>query len=248
MSSAGSRAVGMDVSSYVIRGLMVDTGFHRARAELLAAVRAHHVRGAIVTHWHEDHAGNLQMLVDHGLPISMRADTETTVRTRPAIQLYRRVVWGHPPAVTSAVRAFDDHGLELIHTPGHSSDHQVVWDGETGTVFSGDLWLGVRARILHSTEDPYQIIESLRIVRAFSPERMFDAHRGFVSNATQAIDEKIDWLSEMLATMARDVRAGMSDREIVRRRLGGEEPAAYVSRGDYSRRNLVKAVRRRIAG
>lgn len=247
MSSAGSRAVGMDVSAYVIRGMMIDTGFHRVRSQLMAAVRSLGVRGAVVTHWHEDHAGNVEMLANAGIGVSMRRDTEATLRARPAIQLYRRVVWGHPPALQSSVDAFDDHGLELIHTPGHSSDHQVAWDRETGTLFSGDLWLGVRARILHSTEDPYQIIESLRVVRTLSPERMFDAHRGFVSNASHAIDEKIDWLGGMMETIEHDVRAGASDRDIIRRRLGGEESAAYVSRGDYSRRNLVKAVRRRIA-
>jgi hypothetical protein len=44
------------------------------------------------------------------------------------------------------------------------------------------------------------------------------------------------------------VRAGSTDRAIVRRVLGGEELAGYVSGGDYSRGNLVKAVRRRVAG
>jgi glyoxylase-like metal-dependent hydrolase (beta-lactamase superfamily II) len=246
MSSPGSRAAGMNVSAYVIDGVMIDCGFHRAQRELLQAVKTVGVRGAIITHWHEDHAGNAQALAAIGIPIVARDDTTGILRAPPHIRLYRRVCWGVPPALSSALTTFDPSGLACIHTPGHSADHQVVWNAHTRTLFSGDLWLGVRARILHATEDPYRIIESLRVVRALEPERMFDAHRGFVANAVEAIDAKIEWLSETIATIDQGVRSGASDTAIVRRVLGGEELAGYVSGGDYSRRNLVKAVRRRV--
>jgi len=115
-------------------------------------------------------------------------------------------------------------------------------------VFSGDLWLGVRARVLHSTEDPYVLLESLRRASALEPRRMFDAHRGFVEHPVRAIDAKVRWLEETLGAVERRIDEGWSDRAIVRRVLGGEEFAAIVSRGDYSRRNLVRAVRRHAVG
>jgi glyoxylase-like metal-dependent hydrolase (beta-lactamase superfamily II) len=246
MSSFGSRAVGMDVSAYVVRGVMIDSGFHRVRDELLGAVAAQRVRGAIITHWHEDHAGNVQSLANAGIPVLTRDDTAGILRAPPRIRLYRRVCWAVPPALTSRSSLLDTDGLVGIHTPGHSPDHQVVWDAGTRTLFSGDLWLGIRARILHATEDPYMIVESLRVARALEPERMFDAHRGFVANPIAAIDAKIDWMMETMATIEERVRGGATDAEILRGVLGGEELAGYVSGGDYSRRNLVKAVRRRL--
>ena len=227
---------------------MIDTGFHRARRELLAAVRSLGVRGAIVTHWHEDHAGNVGMLAANGVTVFLRAETDRTLRARPPIQLYRQIVWGHAPALSIDVAPLDIGGLECIHTPGHSGDHQVVWDPATHTLFSGDLWLGVRARILHASENPYEIVESLRRIHALEPERMFDAHRGMVANPIRAIEAKIAWLSETMAEIERRIQAGWSDRAIVRRVLGGEEIAAFISRGDYARRNLVKAVRRHSLG
>lgn len=246
MSSVGSRAAGLDVSAYVLRGVMIDTGFPRVHAELLDAVRSIGVRGAIVTHWHEDHAGNVPMLAAEGIPIIARDDTLAMLRAHSAIRLYRRMTWGSPSTLASTPAAFDAGEFECIHTPGHSSDHQIVWDPVTATLFSGDLWLGVRARILHATEDPYRIVESLRAVRGLSPARMFDAHRGEVAHPPQALDAKIAWLGETLATVEERIRAGWPDREIVHRVLGGEERAAYVSRGEYSRRNLVRAVRRHL--
>ncbi len=246
MSGFGSRAVGMDVSAYVIRGVMIDSGFHRVRRELLRAVETYRVRGAIITHWHEDHAGNAQLLANTGIPVLARDDTAGTLRAPPHIRLYRRVCWGVPPALSAPLATFDASGLTCLHTPGHSTDHQVVWDPATRTLFSGDLWLGVRARILHASEDPYRIIESLRVVQTLQPERMFDAHRGFVATPVAAIGAKIEWLSETITTIEQQMRAGSSDGEILRRVLGGEELAGYVSGGDYSRLNLVKAVRRRL--
>ena len=245
MRSFGSRAVGLDVSAYVVRGVMIDTGIHRARRALLRAVATTGVRAVIITHWHEDHAGNVCALAARGLPILMRSETEAILRARPHVQLYRRVVWGYGPPLVSALAADHPAGFQCLHTPGHSTDHQVVWDAETGTLFSGDLWLGIRSRVLHASEDPYVIIQSLQQTKTLAPDRMFDAHRGMIVRPTHAIGAKIQWLGETLQTIERRVHDGWSDRMIVWRVLGGEEMAAIVSRGDYSRHNLVAAVRAR---
>lgn len=245
MSSIGSRSVGLDVSAYVIRGVMIDTGFWRARHDLLNALREIEVRGAIVTHWHEDHAGNVGVLAARGIPLLMRADTEEILRSRPGIELYRRLVWGHPSALAGSLSRFESD-LQCIHTPGHSIDHQVVWDRATGTLFSGDLWLGVRSKIFHASEDPYRIVESLRRARELHPVRMFDAHRGLVENPIAAIDARIDWLSETLSTIERRIAQGWTDKRILRALLGGEELAGFVSYGYYSRMNLVLAVHRKL--
>jgi glyoxylase-like metal-dependent hydrolase (beta-lactamase superfamily II) len=243
MHSVASRAVGLDVSAYVIRGVLIDTGFHRARHALIDAIGHLALRGAIVTHAHEDHAGNVALLAARGLPILVRDDSASTLRAHPPIRRYRRLVWGHAPALTATVTPFAPDDLVTVHTPGHAPDHQVVWDPRTSTLFSGDLWLGVRARVLHASEDPYLIVDSLRAVLALEPRRMFDAHRGEVRDPVRAIGDKIAWLTETLGTIDARIRAGWSDRAIVRHVLGGEERAALVSGGEYARRNLVRAVR-----
>lgn len=244
MSSWGSRRAGLDVSAYLVRGVLIDTGFPRARRELMRVVAELRPRGAIVTHWHEDHAGNAAALARAGLPIALAPLTERLLRERPPILAYRRLVWGWPEALGSH-EPFDDPALRMIATPGHADDHHVVWDAGTGTLLSGDLWLGVRSRILHEDEDPYRIVESLRVVRALRPRRMFDAHRGEVADPVAAIDAKIGWMTDTIGLIERRIAEGWSDRDIVRRALGGEALTGYVSFGEYARRNLVRAVRSR---
>ncbi|HEY4216678.1 MAG TPA: MBL fold metallo-hydrolase [Gemmatimonadaceae bacterium] len=247
MTSRGSRLFGLDVSAYIVRGVMIDTGFHHARRALAAAVETFDVRGAIITHWHEDHAGNAALLVRRGLPVLARADTESTLRNQPRIQFYRRVAWGQPQALAAPLVSFDADGLRCVHTPGHSFDHQVVWDEATRTLFSGDLWLGVHVRVFHRSEDPYGVVDSLRVALALEPERMFDAHRGLVEHPTRALQFKIDWLSDTLGAIERRIAAGASDTAVLREVLGGEEVYGVLSLGDYSRRNLVTAVRRNLS-
>jgi glyoxylase-like metal-dependent hydrolase (beta-lactamase superfamily II) len=248
MQSFGGRLTGYDVSAYVVRGVLVDTGFHYARNEISSALHALGIRGAIVTHWHEDHAGNVELLASRRIPLLLRKDTEDILRRRPAVKLYRRVVWGHPPPLHSEVVPFVANDLEVIHTPGHSPDHQVVWDASTDTLFTGDLWLGVKSRLMHASENPYEIMESLRRVLALRPVRLFDAHRGPIANAVTALQARIDWLTDTLGEIDRRIARGWTDRAIVREVLGGEEAVAVLSAGEYSRRNLVRAVRQRDGG
>lgn len=245
LASWGSRVAGMDVSAYLIRGVLVDSGFPLARRALVRLLDERRVAGAMLTHYHEDHAGNVDLLAERGIPLVMHPTTLARLRQRAPIRVYRRLVWGMPRRLATSLSAFaDPPNLGFVHTPGHSEDHQIVWDAERATVFSGDLWLGVRARVMHEDEDPFRIIQSLRIVRALNPKRMFDAHRGLVRDATEAIDAKIGFMEDTIAAVQAKIAAGLHDRAIVRAVFGGDETVALVSRGEYSRRNFVRAVRR----
>ena len=247
LASWGSRIAGMDVSAYFVDGILVDSGFPRARHTLARFLDERSVVGAMLTHYHEDHAGNAELLASRGIPLLMHSITSERLRAPAQIRAYRRIVWGTPRAVTSLPSAPGDiTRLQFVFTPGHSPDHQIVWDPVRETLFSGDLWLGVRARVMHSAENPYRIVESLRAAVALKPARMFDAHRGAVRDPVTALGTKISYLEETIAAIEAKIAAGWSDRAILRAILGGDEPVAIASRGEYSRMNFVKAVRRSV--
>ena len=237
-----SAAVGYDVSTYLVGGIMIDTGFRHVWDDVERAVRELKPRGVIVTHWHEDHAGNAPELAASGIPMWMHDHTEMKLRERQQVKLYRHFTWGRPSALTRAFRRFDAGPLRVVHTPGHSPDHNVVFDDATRTLFSADLWLGVKVRIVGSTENPYQIVESLDRAIALAPARMFDAHRGAVDNPVVALTAKRDWLRETIGAIERRLDAGDPESTILRDVLGGDEPTAWFSQGEYSRRNLVRVV------
>jgi glyoxylase-like metal-dependent hydrolase (beta-lactamase superfamily II) len=237
-----SAAVGYDVSAYLVNGVLVDTGFRHVRRDLERSIAELLPRGVLVTHWHEDHAGNAPTLA-RTLPMWMAPFTEAKLRERQQVKFYRHFTWGRPERLESNLRPFDHGTLETIATPGHAPDHHVIFDRGRHTLFSGDLWLGVRVRIVGRTEDPYQILRSLDRAIALEPERMFDAHRGLVDNPVAALQAKRQWLADTVGEIERRLSAAQSDRQILREVLGGEERTALVSQGEYSRLNLVRAVR-----
>jgi glyoxylase-like metal-dependent hydrolase (beta-lactamase superfamily II) len=198
----------------------------------------------IVTHWHEDHAGNAPELAGSGIPMWMHDYTKRKLHERQRVKLYRHFTWGRPSALRGEPARFDPAPLRIVATPGHSPDHHVVFDEDTRTLFSADLWLGVKVRIVGSNEDPYQIVESLGRALALQPERMFDAHRGPVENPVAALDAKRDWLQQTIGAIERRLDAGDSESAILREVLGGDESTAWFSQREYSRRNLVRTVAR----
>jgi hypothetical protein len=72
---------------------------------------------------------------------------------------------------------------------------------------------------------------------------MFDAHRGRVADPAGALTAKADWIEATVAAIDRRIAAGWGDAAIAREVLGPEDVVGYISLGDLSRRNFVRAVR-----
>lgn len=247
-SSLASRLAGYTASAFLTAdGILVDTGIPVARAAFERLLDANQVASVMITHHHEDHAGNVELVARRGIPICLTAETERLVRTVEPIRAYRRLTWTSMPPLTSAVISFDPTPLQLIPAPGHSIDHHVVWDPRTRTLFSGDLFLGVQVRIAHHDEDPWTLIESLDTIAALEPARMFCAHRGLVPRPAEALRAKAAWARELIDTINAQITAGATDAQILRTVMGGESLTGWASGGEYSRRNFIRAVRSRTA-
>jgi glyoxylase-like metal-dependent hydrolase (beta-lactamase superfamily II) len=241
LSSWQGRLAGYEVSAYVLRGILIDTGFRRAGRELEGVLEVVRPRGAIVTHWHEDHAGNVPALADRGLPMLMHPRCEATLRARPAIRAYRHVVWGQTRRLVAPLRELDPAPLEVLAMPGHSADHLGVWDAERRILVSGDLFLGVKVRVAHRSESPRLLLRSLRAAAALEPRLLLDAHRGPVAHATRQLRAKIAWLDDTIGAIVEGQARGDSPRSIARQVLGREAAVGWFSGGEYSKLAFVRA-------
>jgi glyoxylase-like metal-dependent hydrolase (beta-lactamase superfamily II) len=249
MRSWRGALVGYDVSAYLLGDLLIDTGFPRGGRALVEAVEALQPRGVVVTHWHEDHAGNAAALAARGVPMAMDARCEMLLRARPAIRFYRRAVWGRNARLTAPLVGLDPAPLVMVETPGHSPDHLGVWDAERRVLVAGDLFLGVKVRVAHEEdESPRALVASLRRAAALEPRLLLDAHRGPIPDAAAQLRAKAEWNEEMIGEIERLGAAGMEPAEIVRRLFGGESLVGFVSGLEYSRRGFVRAVLREARG
>lgn len=251
LSSRRSRLAGYAVSAYLVRGVLVDTGFARVARRVGRFLDDAAVRAAAVTHWHEDHAGNVALLAARGVPLAMGAETRARLERAVPLELYRRAIWGSPvplPAASGADAAragapLAEAGLALVATPGHTTDHHALWDAERATLFAGDLFLGVQVRVAHAAERPRATLASVRAMAALSPARLYCAHRGAVPTPTAALWAKAEWMAATIGRVEAGIAAGRSDRAICAEVLGGESATGFVTRGEYARVNFVRAVR-----
>lgn len=237
-----SDLVRYSVQAFMTRGVLIDAGFAGVAADMARLIAETTPAGVIITHHHEDHAGNAELLAARGIPLQIAADTERALRTPHRIRFYRRFTWQPAPLLRSPVDPFAHDALQVIPTPGHSSDHHAVWDAERRTLYAGDLYLGVKVRVAHEDEDPFALLASLHRAIALEPAHMFCAHRGYVSDATSALRAKAAWLSDAIGEVQRGAERGESMDEI-RRRIFGRRPLThYFSGGEYSPDNFVRAV------
>jgi len=234
--------MGLTVSAYAVRGALVDTGFHDVRADLGEWIDANHVDGAIVTHYHEDHAGNVESLAARGLPMWIAPKTLEKVRSPERIFLYRRCCWGSQPPLGSPVTPVSHPALEMSHTPGHSGEHHIVWDAERETVFGADLFLGVKVRVTHPwpREDVRAQIASIRKVIALNPKRYFDGHRGLVPDPVAQLTAKADWTEATVDRIDTLIERGHNDAEIAKAVLGGENKWALMTSYALAKRKKRK--------
>jgi glyoxylase-like metal-dependent hydrolase (beta-lactamase superfamily II) len=245
MRSWRGALVGYDVSAYLVGDVLIDTGFPRAADQFLAGVREIQPRGVVVTHWHEDHAGNVPAHAALGVPMVMHPECEALLRERPPIRLYRREVWGRTARLGAPFERFDPSPLESIETPGHSADHIAVWDASRRILESGDLFLGVKVRVAHAEyESPRALVVSLRRAAGLEPRLLLDAHRGVVRDGAAQLRAKADWNEEQIVRIEALNAQGVGVREIVKRLFGGESLVGIVSGGEYSRTGFVRAVLR----
>ncbi|MBI2408672.1 MAG: MBL fold metallo-hydrolase [Gemmatimonadetes bacterium] len=247
-TSVRSRLSGMRVSAFVVRNVMIDSGFPTSADELRRWVAQHPVAGAALTHYHEDHAGGASVLRELGVPLWMAEATQARLAAPTPVRFYRRFSWGAPRAVADFTPFALPPFLAAIPTPGHTADHQVFWDAETRTVFGGDLFIGVKVRIAGANEDPRAVAASLRRVIALEPRRYFDAHRGALLNPVVRLAAKRDWMEEMIGQCERLFADGVDDATIARRVLGADRIGRLYTGRDYTMENWVRGVRRGSGG
>lgn len=72
----------------------------------------------------------------------------------------------------------DDAQIQVFHTPGHSTDHCILYATQTQEVFSGDCILGEGTSIF---EDLYDYMNSLKLIIGLEPKTIFPGHGNVIS-------------------------------------------------------------------
>lgn len=231
---------------YFIDGLLIDSGPPNMRAEAERLFRELGVRRCVTTHHHEDHSGNNALLADRFGVVAFAHPLGIERLAGPApLHFYRKFAWGSPqpsPAQPLGdVIDTEQFKFDVIHTPGHADDHVVLHERDRGWVFSGDLYLSSRVKVLRADEDVFALMDSLSRVIALEPQVLFCQHRGRLERPVTLLQRKLDSLRELQDITDRLDAKGLSHAEIARALPGRDLVWRIGTRGHFSKVNFVRA-------
>lgn len=143
------------------------------------------INDIIVSHWHHDHIGG----VDEVLDVIENKDSckvwkyprsdapETTLRNANIHHLKH----GQKFSIEGAT-------LEVIHTPGHTTDHVVLVLHEENSLFSADCILGEGTTVF---EDLYEYMKSLQVIQDAKPSVIYPGHGNIILDPVERIAQYI---------------------------------------------------------
>jgi glyoxylase-like metal-dependent hydrolase (beta-lactamase superfamily II) len=238
----------MTVHLFIVGRVMIDTGLAHMRKAACRLAEEHGIASVLLTHYHEDHAGNAAAIARRtGAPLYAHALTCEKMRRPAPIFPYQHLIWGtaEPAEVNPLPEEFQHDGLRLlpVHTPGHSRDHTVFLEPERGWLFSGDLYLGDRIKYFRADENIADQIRSLRTILAHDFDALFCAHRPVSEGGKDRLAAKLDFLEDFYGRVVALADEGMDVRSIMKQlKLSETRFIKYLCFGNVSMANMVRSV------
>jgi len=132
------------VASYLVDGLLIDTGCAHTAGELADFLEGRGLKLAVNTHHHEDHIGANRVLMErYGIEVFASAESVPLISQARVIPSYRELVWGSPePTQVERVPETietDRFRFDVVEIPGHSAGHVALVEASRGWCFSGAL-------------------------------------------------------------------------------------------------------------
>jgi glyoxylase-like metal-dependent hydrolase (beta-lactamase superfamily II) len=239
---------------YYLDGLIVDSGPPNLAKDARRLFRRLDIRKAVVTHAHEDHCGNSRLLeVELGITtLAPKKALPLLAQSWGHLELYRRVLWGTPPPFAAKPLGewleTKNYRFQIVPTPGHSEDHVVLFEPDRRWLFSGDLYLSPRLRVLRADEDLPALIGSLRRVIGLEPEVIFCQHRGRVEEATQNLKRKLEYILEICGRIQELKRRGLTEAEMAAELPGNDIFWRLGTGNHFSKLHFVRSWLRQQTG
>ncbi|MBN1786349.1 MAG: MBL fold metallo-hydrolase [Candidatus Methanofastidiosa archaeon] len=204
------------------------------------------VSDIFVTHRHHDHVGNNQVLQkEYGCNIYCHPNAMGLLRSPDNSSLIELLYAGKvrpslPKECPERIIVGDDEIIP-IYTPGHSDDHMCFYLPERRMLFSGDLVLWGKTRWVSDEVRIWDAIGSLQSISRLKIERIFPGHGKPFDEPEEILSKKISYLTDLGKSVKEMHDDGMSNEAIRDKLLGKEELIAFLSRGRFSKLNLVKS-------
>ena len=240
----------VSVHSFYIDGLLIDTGPPKLGNELLQWLDKKALQQVFITHHHEDHSGNVNLVSSQfDVPIYGSLGCSELVQGKVGTSLPQKLFWG-TPVFTDRVTAYNKTALstakynfELIPIPGHAEDQVALFEPNQGWLFSADAFVSSQIKYFMKKESMAQQIESLKKMVALDFDLLLCCHNPITKAGRVLLQQKIDHLETYYGSVVYYHQKGQSPRQILKS-IGVKERwlQYFFSGGNMCAINMVKAV------
>lgn len=245
-TSASNRG-SMDVYVFLVDGQLIDTGPHSLLDEYIPFFQSSHFDQVILTHHHEDHTGGAKWIQQkRQVPIYIHPLSVDLCAKEGEYPFYRQMVWGKREAFDCLPlpTTFESQTSkwEAIHVPDHAFDHMALLNQSTGTLFSGDLYVTPRPKLMLSFESVPVIMESIRKVLAYDFSDMYCCHAGYVPNGKMMLQKKLDYMENKSGEILDLYKQGLTSEEIKEKLMPSNHPIIQLSNNEWDTLHFITSV------
>lgn len=236
-----------NVFVYLVDGILIDTGPASAQNELIPFYKESNIDFVCLTHSHEDHSGTGSWIEKNlGIPIYAHEKAIAICRQPGDYPLYRQELWGkregfHTEPLKDAIQS-KHYTWQIIDTPGHSQDHVALFNKETGVLFTGDLYVSPKTKIIMDTESIPETMESIRRVLTYDFDDLFCGHAGYVKEGKSLLQMKLDHLENVSGEIIHRYKLGQTMQEITDGLFPKKYPLIAQSDHEWDSLHIVRSV------
>jgi len=242
----GNEQIHMSVHSFISDGVLIDTGASSLKAIFKAFFEKHHFEQIALTHYHEDHTGNAALAQQQtNVPVYIHQMATHLTTNKPRIPVYRKMLWGDvapfdsKPYETTFQSANDR--WRVIHTPGHTKDHVALLNELKGQLFTGDLYVAPKVKVVLIDENILDTLDSLKKIQQLDYDHLFCCHAGYVQKPKKMVQSKIDFLEDLQGKVLQLAKKGMDVHEITNTLFPNSYPIIKASNTEWSPLHIVRA-------
>lgn len=239
--------VSLNVYSFMVDGVLIDTGSKSLNKYFEPFIMGADIDKVMLTHIHEDHTGCASLIQQNrNIPIYIHEMSVQDCERNPDYPLYRKVFWGkRKPFKARAIGdTFTSRNAEwdVIETPGHAKDHLAFLNKETGQLFSGDLYVQTKTKVVLREESIPTIIRSIDHLLTYDFNEMFCSHAGYLKDGRKKLELKRDYLVEIQQQVIERYRDGLSPQQIHDILFKRKYPITKLSFGEWDSIHIVKSI------
>ncbi|XHU82030.1 MBL fold metallo-hydrolase [Peribacillus muralis] len=238
---------GMSVYVFLTDGLLIDTGAQILLDELIPFYESADFDSVVLTHYHEDHTGGASWIQQHkGVPLFIHPMSVEACAKDADYPAYRKMFWGRRDAFKAEPLGEAVHSRsqtwEPIYTPGHAHDHMVYLNRSTGMLFSGDLYVTPKTKLVLREESVPVMINSIKSLLQYDFGEIFCCHSGHVRNGKEMFRKKLDYLENLRGEILLLHGQGRTVHEIQQLVLPNRYPLIEISEHEWDSEHIITSI------